>query len=173
MRFTRATALRSLAAAALAFGVGVAALPAFAAKPAPATILDLAAQQKNLSTFVAAVKAAGLESELTAAGPLTVFAPTDEAFKKLPAGKLDALMAPAGRDELRALLLNHVVRDAVRIRENGGAATSGALECAGGAKLTFGGTEDRPTVDGAGYGAIDMQARNGLLDTVDRVLLPS
>ena len=173
MRISRAAALRSLAAAALTLGVGLAAVPAFAAKPVPATVLELAAQQKNLTTFVAAVKAAGLESELAGAGPLTVFAPTDEAFKKLPAGKLEALMAPAGHDELRALLLNHIVRDAVKIRDGGAAATSGALDCAGGAKLALGGTEDRPTIGGAGYGAIDMQARNGLLNTVDRVLLPS
>lgn len=173
MRFTRAAALRSLAAA-VVLGMGLVAMPASAAKPVPATVLELAAQQKNLTTFIAAVKAAGLESELTAAGPVTVFAPTDDAFKQLPAGKLAALMAPAGHDELRTLLLNHMVRDGVRIHdETGGAATSGALDCAGGAKLAFGGSADRPTIGGAGYVATDMQARNGLLDTVDRVLLPS
>src|SRR5512140_4002183 len=63
----------------------------------------------NFNTLVAAVKAAGLVDTLKGAGPFTVFAPTDEAFNKLPAGTLESLLKPENKDKLKAILLYHVV----------------------------------------------------------------
>lgn len=64
----------------------------------------------NFNTLVAAVKAAGLVETLKGPGPFTVFAPTDEAFAKLPPGALEALLQPANKDKLRGILMYHVVR---------------------------------------------------------------
>ena len=129
MRLTRAAAFRSLAGCLLALSLTGPAL----AQPRAATVLDLAGQQKNLTTFVAAVHAAGLDDTLKAAGPITVYAPTDEAFAKLPAADRDALMHDPAR--LKALLLGHVVNDMIKMRDGDSTITSGSVASAGGGTL--------------------------------------
>ena len=121
MRLTRAAAFRSFAGCLLALSLTGPAL----AQPRAATVLELAAQQKNLNTFVAAVHAAGLDDTLKAAGPITVYAPTDEAFAKLPAAQREALMNDPAR--LKALLLGHVVNDMIKMRDGDSTITSGSV----------------------------------------------
>ena len=75
----------------------------------PGTIVDVASGNPDFSTLVSAVSAAGLADDLSAPGPFTVFAPTNEAFDALPAGVLDALLEPKNADALKSVLLYHVV----------------------------------------------------------------
>ena len=88
------------------------------AAPAPAqqtkNIVDTAVAAGSFTTLVKALKAAGLVATLEGPGPFTVFAPTDEAFAKLPAGTLDNLLKPENKDKLRRILTYHVVTGEVR-----------------------------------------------------------
>ena len=97
--------IRNIAAAA-AFAVSSFAL---SAQAYAADIVDTAVAAGNFKTLVAAVQAAGLVDTLKGAGPFTVFAPTDEAFAKLPAGTVDDLLKPENKDKLVAILTYHVV----------------------------------------------------------------
>ena len=111
-------ALAGLAAAALAIGM-VATGPAFAAEMTKMVggaamypsknIVQNAVNSKDHTTLVAAVKAAGLVPTLESAGPFTVFAPTNEAFAKLPAGTVETLLKPENKDKLKSVLTYHVV----------------------------------------------------------------
>jgi uncharacterized surface protein with fasciclin (FAS1) repeats len=166
MRLTRAAACRSLAGCLIA--VSLAAAPALAQRPA--TVLDLAAQQKNLSTFVAAVHTAGLDETLRAAGPVTVYAPTDEAFARIPAAERAALLADPVR--LRTILLGHVVKDTVMMRDGDSSISSGSVTNAAGREIGFALDGNRTTVGGAHLIQSDMRADNGCVNTIDRVLLP-
>jgi len=165
MRLTRAAAFRSFAGCLLALSLTGPAL----AQPRAATVLELASQQKNLNTFVAAVHAAGLDDTLKAAGPMTVYAPTDEAFAKLPAAQREALMNDPAR--LKALLLGHVVNDMIKMRDGDSSVTSGSVPSAGGGTLSFGLDGERTTVGGAHVISYDLQAGNGCITTIDKVLL--
>jgi uncharacterized surface protein with fasciclin (FAS1) repeats len=165
MRLTRAAACRSFAGCLIALSL---AAPALAQRPA--TVLELASQQKNLSTFVAAVHTAGLDDTLRAAGPVTVYAPTDEAFARIPAADRAALLADPAR--LRTILLGHVVRDMVKMRDGDAAITSGSVTNAAGRELGFAVDGDRTTVGGAHLIQADLRADNGCVNTIDKVLLP-
>jgi uncharacterized surface protein with fasciclin (FAS1) repeats len=165
MRLTRAAAFRSFAGCLLALGLAGPAL----AQPRAATVLELAAQQKNLTTFVAAVHAAGLDDALKAAGPMTVYAPTDEAFAKMPAADRDALMKNPTR--LKALLLGHVVSDMIKMHDGDSTITSGSVPSVAGNQLVFGTDQDRATVGGAHVITADLMANNGSITTIDKVLL--
>ena len=79
-------------------------------------IVDTAVSADSFKTLVAAVKAAGLEDTLRSKGPFTVFAPTDEAFSKLPAGTVDSLLKPENRGKLQSILTYHVVSGKVMAR---------------------------------------------------------
>jgi uncharacterized surface protein with fasciclin (FAS1) repeats len=165
MRLTRAAAFRSFAGCLLALSLTGPAL----AQPRAATVLELAAQQKNLNTFVAAVHTAGLDDALKAAGPFTIYAPTDEAFAKIPAAQREALMNDPAR--LKALLLGHVVNDMIKMRDGDSTITSGSVPSAGGGTLTFGLDGERTTVGGAHVISYDLRADNGCITTIDKVLL--
>lgn len=163
MRLIRAAACRTLAAAALVLSLYA---PAMAQ---PATVLDLAAQDKNLSTFVQAVHTAGLEGVLTGSGPLTVYAPTDDAFAKLGTAERTALLSNPER--LRNLILGHVVRDKVTMRDGDSSVTSGYVTSAAGRNLVFSVDDSQRTmVGGAHLVRADLKADNGLVDTIDKVL---
>jgi uncharacterized surface protein with fasciclin (FAS1) repeats len=167
MRLTRATALRSLAAAGLA---AVVCSPALAQSPPPATIVDLAAQDKNLSIFSAALHTTGLDEALRSQGPYTVFAPTDDAFAKMSPADRGALTNDPAR--MRLMLLGHIANGVTLIHPTAGAVARGSVPTDDGGTLSFGGTPDRPTVGGAGVVKADMRAGNGVLTTLDRVVLP-
>src|ERR1700712_4330505 len=134
------TGLRAtMLATALVLGAGSLGAPAFAAgEPmvggAPMypnkTVVENASQAPNLTTLVAAVKAAGLVETLSGTGPFTVFAPTNDAFAKLPAGTVDNLVKPENKDTLTKILTYHVVAGNISakqlekmIKKGGGKAT--------------------------------------------------
>jgi uncharacterized surface protein with fasciclin (FAS1) repeats len=103
-------------------------------------------------------------------GPYTVYAPTNDAFDRLPAAQRQALLSDPVK--LKAMLLGLVVNDTVLVRQGGATATSGAVKTVGGGQVAFGGDEERPTVGGAGVVAADLQAGNGYVTTIDKVPMP-
>jgi len=133
----------------------------------PATVVAAAAQSAELSTFYKLVKDAGLTDTLQAAGPVTVFAPSDEAFKAMPADKLDKLSKDPA--QLKALLAFHVIKGSVKaadIKEN----TS--IDSLNGAKLNVSKAGDFVTVEDALVTKADLVADNGVVHIIDRVLTP-
>ena len=141
--------------------------------PAAQTIVEIAAGNPDFSTLVSAVKAAGLAETLSGAGPYTVFAPTNEAFAKLPAGTLDTLLEPANKEKLAAILTYHVVAGDVMAKD----VKPGPVTTVNGATFTV--STDGGNViltDGQGNKSkvvkTDIVASNGVIHVIDTVLLP-
>ena len=132
-------------------------------------IVALAAGDADLSTLVAAVKDAGLVSALEGKGPFTVFAPTNEAFAKLPAATLKELLQPQNVGKLKAILTYHVVAGSVHAKDlrNGEMVTT--LE---GQKLRVTVNRAGVFIDGAKVTTADVDASNGVVHVIDSVLLP-
>ena len=128
-------------------------------------IVDTAVAAGNFKTLVAAVQAAGLVETLKGAGPFTVFAPTDEAFAKIPKADLEALLKDKAK--LTAVLTYHVVSGKVMAKD----VKAGKVKTVQGSELTLG-TAGGVTVDGAKVIAADIVADNGVIHVVDSVLLP-
>lgn len=182
--------LRSLAVASLLLGtagagyaqmassVEVGGAPMYANK----TIAENAPNAPNLSTLVAAVKAAGLVETLGGAGPFTVFAPDNAAFEKLPAGTVDELVKPENKAKLTQILTYHVVPAAATseaamkmVADDGGEHEVKTVE---GGTLTLKMDGDKLTVtDEAGNVATvtqaDVMQSNGVVHVIDTVLMPS
>nr|WP_246220344.1 fasciclin domain-containing protein [Parvibaculum indicum] len=144
-------------------------------------IIENAVNSKDHTTLVAAVKAAGLVETLKGPGPFTVFAPTNEAFDKLPDGTVSTLLKPENKDQLTKVLTYHVVPGDITaselmqlIEQGGGTAT---LPTVAGEKLTAkkaeGGIE---IIDAKGDKAMvtiaDVHQKNGVIHVIDTVLLP-
>lgn len=137
------------------------------AKEAPSLdIVDTAVAAGSFETLVAAVQAAGLVETLKGEGPFTVFAPTDEAFAKLPAGTVDALLAD--KEKLTAILTYHVVPGALA---SGEVVAQHALHTVQGGKLEVA-TKGGVTIGGAGLVQADIATSNGVIHVIDTVLLP-
>jgi uncharacterized surface protein with fasciclin (FAS1) repeats len=153
-----------------------AAKPTAAAAPAvtPAAvgnIVAVASANSNFSTLVAAVKAAGLVDALSAAGPLTVFAPTNDAFAKLPAGTVEFLLKPENKPRLIAILTYHVLAGKVMAAD--------ALKLDGKPAKTLNGQiiavsvkDGNVLLNGAKVIIADVPASNGVIHAIDTVLLP-
>jgi len=152
---------------------------AFAIMAAPATataanIVETADRAGVFNTLITAAKAAGLATPLAQDGPLTVFAPTDEAFSKLPAGTVENLLKPENKEQLAAILSYHVLprkltsnmlphkRIHVRTIKSGGDRLLSITKSRGGV-----------TVDGARVIDADVSADNGVIHVIDKVMLPS
>ncbi|MBM3878515.1 MAG: fasciclin domain-containing protein [Verrucomicrobia bacterium] len=131
-------------------------------------IVALAASADNFKTLVAAVKAAGLVETLQSAGPFTVFAPTDEAFAKLPAGTLENLLKPEQRGKLAAILKYHVVPGRVMAAD----VKTMEAKTAQGQSVKLKVTEQGVTVDNARVIKTDLLAQNGVIHVIDSVILP-
>ncbi|OGN42749.1 MAG: beta-Ig-H3/fasciclin [Caulobacterales bacterium RIFCSPHIGHO2_01_FULL_70_19] len=157
---------------------------AAAADPAASgTIVAVAQGAGSFSTLVAAVQAAGLVDTLNGAGPFTVFAPTDDAFGKVPAATRDALLAPAGKADLTKILTYHVVAGRVdaatltrQIQEGGGSARLTTVE--GGVLTARAGADGSVTLtDETGGTATvvqtDVAATNGVIHAIDTVVMPN
>lgn len=166
------------AAAAVAL---VPAAPAVAGASAKGNIVATAMSSPQHKTLVAAVKAAGLVDTLASGGPFTVFAPTDAAFAKLPAGTVDTLLQPANLAQLKAVLTYHVVPGKVTaaqlvntIQSNGGSAQLTTVQ---GGKLIAsldGGSVILTDATGgkARVTATDLASKNGIIHVTDAVSLP-
>ena len=132
-------------------------------------IVKTAASAGQFNTLIAAAKAAGLAGALSGDGPLTVFAPTDEAFNTLPAGTIETLLKPENKDKLAQILKYHVIAG----RVGSGALADGAqLDTLAGAKATISAAESGFTIQGARIVATDINASNGVVHVIDRVILP-
>ena len=139
--------------------------------PSTASAADIVetAVAGNFNTLVAAVKAAGLVDTLKGPGPFTVFAPTDEAFAKLPPGTLESLLKPENKAKLQSILTYHVVagnvlaKDVVKIH---------SAQTVEGRSITIKTMDGGVMVDGAHVTKTDIAASNGVIHVIDTVLLP-
>lgn len=131
------------------------------------SIVDVASSSESFNTLTQAVQAAGLTDTLSGQGPYTVFAPTDEAFAQLPDGALDYLLQPENQDLLRQVLTYHVIPGEVTASE----ITSGPVEALGGG-LAVRVAQDGIIVNNASVVSPNIQASNGVIHGVNRVLLP-
>ncbi len=132
-------------------------------------IVDTAVAAGSFTTLVAAVTAAGLVDTLKGAGPFTVFAPSDDAFAKLPAGTVEDLVKPENKDKLTAILTLHVMAGKVMAADVAGAKVEPAS--VNGEALHVDGT-DGVTVNGAKVVTADIECTNGVIHVIDTVLLP-
>ncbi len=134
------------------------------------TIVEVAAGNPDFSTLVAAVGAAGLAETLSGPGPFTVFAPTNAAFEALPAGTLEDLLKPENKDKLVAILTYHVVPGVTKSTDLPTTATDVATVNGKTVSVMVG--ADGATVGGAKVVAADIEASNGVVHVIDKVILP-
>ena len=145
------------------------------------TIVENAVNSPIHKTLVAAVKAAGLVDTLNSAGPFTVFAPTDAAFAKLPAGTVDTLVLPENKDKLTSILTYHVVpgkissKDLLKMIKDGGGKTT--AKTVNGEELTFTTSGKHIVITDAKGGTAmvttaDVFQSNGVIHVIDTVLMP-
>lgn len=132
-------------------------------------IVETAAEAGSFQTLLAAAEAAGLVDALKADGPITVFAPTDEAFAKLPGGTVDSLLEPENRELLAEILKYHVVPGRVYAVD---AIKAGRAETLQGGELIIDLRNGRVSVDNATLSRTDIDASNGVIHVIDRVILP-
>lgn len=142
-----------------------------ASEPAAPTsnIVETAVAAGSFTTLVAAIKAAGLVETLSGPGPFTVFAPTDDAFAKLPAGTVDGLLKPENKAKLVAILTYHVVSGELMAKDVVGA---GKLKTVQGQELTLKAMGSHVMVDGAKISKTDIVASNGVIHVIDSVVMP-
>jgi uncharacterized surface protein with fasciclin (FAS1) repeats len=162
--------IKSIAVVALALAMSLPAVQAGHHNETEAkNIVETAAAAGQFNTLIAAAKAAGLAGALSGDGPLTVFAPTDEAFNALPAGTIETLLKPENKDRLAQILTYHVIAG----RVGSGALADGAqLDTLAGATALISAAESGFTIQGARIIATDIDASNGLVHVIDRVILP-
>ncbi len=137
--------------------------------PEANNIPTVASNAKAFTTLLAAAKAAGLVEALSGKGPLTVFAPTDEAFAKLPAATLKSLLLPENKGKLAAILKYHVVAGRVYSEDAVKAKSASTLE---GQNISISVTPDGAMINEAKLLTTDIDASNGVIHVIDSVLLP-
>lgn len=145
----------------------LAAAPAYAQQPK--NIVDTAVAAGSFTTLARALTAADLVATLTGPGPFTVFAPTDAAFAKLPAGTLESLLAPENKDRLRRILTYHVVAGEVRAAD---VVKLQSAKAVSGDTITVKVSGGKVHVDDANVTTTDIQASNGVIHVIDAVILP-
>jgi len=131
-------------------------------------IVAVASSAGSFNTLVAAVKAAGLVETLQGAGPFTVFAPTDEAFAKLPAGTVESLLKPENKQKLIAILTYHVVPGKVMAAD----VKTMSARTVNGQDLAISVGASGVMVNNAHVVATDVAASNGVIHVIDTVVLP-
>jgi uncharacterized surface protein with fasciclin (FAS1) repeats len=132
-------------------------------------IVDTAVQAGNFGTLAVALEAAGLIETLKGDGPFTVFAPTDEAFAKLPEGTVQELLKPENKDQLTAILTYHVVSGAVMAEQVVGLSEAKTVN---GQSVDISVNGSMVKVDEAMVVATDIMASNGVIHVIDSVILP-
>ena len=132
-------------------------------------IVETAVAAGSFKTLVTALQAADLVDTLKGAGPFTVFAPTDAAFAKLPAGTVVALLKPENKPKLQRLLTSHVVAGKVMAADVVKVSSAKAVS---GGTLTIASGNGGVTVDGAKVVKTDIAATNGVIHVIDSVILP-
>lgn len=139
------------------------------AKKRAATIVDLAASDKNFTTLVDALKQADLVETLKGRGPFTVFAPSDKAFEGLSRETWGTLMKPSNKSKLQNILKHHVVKGRKSAEDVLGASSMKMLD---GSTLTIDKKDGAPRIGGAMIQQTDLEAENGVIHVIDRVLTP-
>ncbi len=153
--------LASSCLAALTLGLAACATP-----PAPVPLADTLSRESSLSIFNKLVQQAGMSDSLRAAGPLTVFAPSDEAFKAVPAKTMDALAKDNA--QLKAVLSYHIISGRVSAAD----VKNGNVQTLQGAKVALSRAGTFVTVEDAMVQQADISASNGMAHVIDRVLTP-
>ena len=146
-------------------------MPKIPRKKFSMNIVETAVSNSSLSTLVAAVKAAGLVEALSGAGPFTVFAPSDDAFAKLPAGTIENLVKPENKSDLTALLQLHVVSGQHMAADL--AKMNADVATLGGARVMISSANGDVMVDGAKVVIADVSCSNGVVHVIDTVLTPA
>lgn len=144
-------------------------IPAMAADKGSKDIVDTAVAAGQFTTLAKALQAADLVDTLKGKGPFTVFAPTDDAFAKLPAGTLDDLLKPENKEKLKAILLYHVVPGKVTAAK---VAKMSSAKTVNGKELTISASGGSVKVNDATVVKADVMASNGVIHVIDTVLLP-
>jgi uncharacterized surface protein with fasciclin (FAS1) repeats len=158
-------AMKTIAAAAVAVALSMSATQA----PDKTDIVQTAISNGSFKTLVAAVKAAGLVETLKGSGPFTVFAPTDEAFAKLPGGTVENLLKPENKKQLVAILTYHVVPGKVMSNDIVGKKTM--AKSVEGEEISIDATNG-VKVDNAKVVKADVEASNGVIHVIDTVIMP-
>ena len=157
----------NLKTAILAAAIGLAS--SVSAQAAEKDIVDTAVEAGQFKTLAAALEAAGLVDTLKGAGPFTVFAPTDEAFAKLPAGTVENLLKPENKDQLTAILTYHVVPGKVMAADVAGIDEAKTVN---GKMIDVEVDGSSVKVNDATVTAADIAASNGVIHVIDTVILP-
>ena len=132
-------------------------------------IVDTAVEAGSFNTLAAALTAADLVDVLKGEGPFTGFAPTDEAFAKLPEGTVESLLLPENKDQLIAILTYHVVAGSVTSSQ---VVTLSSAATVNGASVSITTNDMGVMVDNAHVTAVDIMASNGVIHVIDSVILP-
>ncbi len=138
-------------------------------KPGSQDIVDTAVAAGSFKTLVAALKAAGLVDTLKGKGPFTVFAPTDDAFAKLPAGTVDELLKPENKQKLIAILTYHVVAGKVTAAQ---AMKLNSAKTVNGQSLNIATNGGMVMINDATVTKADIMCSNGVIHVIDTVLMP-
>lgn len=134
----------------------------------PGSLTQVIADSASFSTLTKAIKAAGLEGTLGGKEEFTVFAPTDEAFGRIPSKTLTKLMLPENKEKLRMLLLYHVVAGKVMAAD----LTDGEVKSVNGEKLDVDVSDDKIEIEGHKVFSADVSASNGVMHSIGKVLVP-
>jgi uncharacterized surface protein with fasciclin (FAS1) repeats len=154
---------------ALVFGVLISGMAITTVASQTKDIVDTAVANGSFNTLAAALKAAGLVETLKGKGPFTVFAPTDAAFAKLPAGTVETLLKPENKDQLRRVLTYHVVAGKVGSAEVSKMTSAKAVS---GDALAIAVKDGKVMVNNATVVTADVSAANGVIHVIDTVILP-
>lgn len=138
--------------------------------PSTKNLIDTAAAIGSFKTFGKAVERAGMSDTLRGTGPFTVFAPTDAAFEKLPAGKLDNLFKPENKEELVSLVNYHLVNGRKLVADIG---KWDAAKMANGQSAPIKMTDHKVSIDGALVTSADIDSSNGVIHGIDKVNIPT
>ena len=133
-------------------------------------IVDTAVEAGSFKTLVTAVKAAGLVDTLKGEGPFTVFAPTDEAFAKLPKGTVASLLKPENKKMLTEILTYHVIPGKVKAKK---AAKLESAKTVNGSEITINSTDESLMINNALVIMADIKTSNGIIHVIDTVLIPA
>lgn len=137
---------------------------------AAADIVETASEAGSFQTLLTAAEAAGLVDTLKSEGPFTVFAPTDEAFAKLPEGTVEDLLKPENQDQLKAILTYHVVPGKTMSSDLAGKQVE--VESVEGSAISIDATGDDVMVGDATVTQADVEADNGVIHVIDEVIQP-
>jgi uncharacterized surface protein with fasciclin (FAS1) repeats len=137
---------------------------------AAADIVETAQEAGSFQTLLTAAEAAGLVDTLKSEGPFTVFAPTDEAFAKLPEGTVESLLKPENQDQLKAILTYHVVPGKTMSSDLAGKQVE--VESVEGSAIPIDATGDNVMVGDATVTQADVEADNGVIHVIDEVIQP-